>query len=144
MNRSVDLGEADPRSYVRLAARIRKQIMSGDLLSGRPVPSITTLSQELGHARQTCGKAMQLLEGEGLLTRIPGHGYFDAHLKRDVAPGDIVWRRGQRPGRRSRSVSRRSPGGVLSSAARGAIDAVRRLRVRRRSAARTGGAWPRA
>ena len=76
MNRSVDLGEADPRSYVRLAARIRKQIMSGDLVSGRPVPSITTLSQEHGHARQTCGKAMQLLEGEGLLTRIPGHGYY--------------------------------------------------------------------
>jgi DNA-binding GntR family transcriptional regulator len=76
MNRSVDPGEADPRSYVRLAACIRKQIMSGDLVSGRPVPSITTLSQELGHARQTCGKAMQLLEGEGLLTRIPGHGYY--------------------------------------------------------------------
>ena len=76
MKRSVDLGEADPRSYVRLAARIRKQIMSGDLVSGHPVPSITTLSQELGPARQTCGKAMQLLEGEGLLTRIPGHGYY--------------------------------------------------------------------
>ena len=76
MNRSVGLGEADPRSYVRLAARIRKQFMSGDLVSGRPVPSITTLSRELGHARQTCGKAMQLPEGEGLLTRIPGHRYY--------------------------------------------------------------------
>ncbi len=31
MKRSVDLGEADRRSYVRLAPRIRKQIMSGDL-----------------------------------------------------------------------------------------------------------------
>ena len=49
MNRSVDLEEADPRSYVRLAAHTRKQIMSGDLVSGHPVPSITTLSQELGH-----------------------------------------------------------------------------------------------
>ena len=39
MNRSVGLGEADPRSYVRLAARTRKQIMSGDLVCGRPVPS---------------------------------------------------------------------------------------------------------
>jgi len=29
MNRSVDPGEADPRSYVRQAARIREQIMSG-------------------------------------------------------------------------------------------------------------------
>ena len=76
MKRPVDLGEADPRSYVRLAARIRKQILSGDLVPGRPVPSITTLSQELGHARHTCGKAMQVLEQEGLLTRIPGLGYY--------------------------------------------------------------------
>ncbi len=36
MNRSVDPGEADPRSYVRLAARIREQIISGDRVSGRP------------------------------------------------------------------------------------------------------------
>jgi GntR family transcriptional regulator len=76
MKQSVDLGEVDPRSYVRLAARLRKQILKGEPEPGRPVPSITALSQELGHARQTCGKAMQLLEGEGLLTRIPGHGYY--------------------------------------------------------------------
>lgn len=47
MNRSVDLGEADPRSYVRLAARIRKQIISGDLVSGRLVPSITRSARHL-------------------------------------------------------------------------------------------------
>jgi DNA-binding GntR family transcriptional regulator len=76
MKRPVDFGEADPRSYVRLAARLRKQILDGDLIPGSPVPSITTLSQELGHARQTCGKAMQLLEQEELLTFIPGLGYY--------------------------------------------------------------------
>ena len=61
MNRSVDLGEADPRSYVRLAARIRKQIISGDLVSGRPVPSITTLSQALGHVRSYVIQGMRML-----------------------------------------------------------------------------------
>ena len=76
MKRPVDFGEADPRSYVRLAARLRKQILDGDLIPGSPVPSITTLSQELEHARQTCGKAMQLLEQEGLLIRVPGLGYY--------------------------------------------------------------------
>jgi DNA-binding GntR family transcriptional regulator len=40
------------------------------------VPSITTLSQELRHARQTCGKAIQLLKQEDLLTFIPGLGYY--------------------------------------------------------------------
>jgi DNA-binding GntR family transcriptional regulator len=64
MKRPVDLGEADPRSYVRLAARLRKQILDGDLIL------------ELGHARQTCGKAMRLLEQEELLTRVPGLGYY--------------------------------------------------------------------
>ncbi len=76
MKRSVDLGEDDPRSYVRLAARIRRQILNGELEPGRPVPSITALSKELGHARPTCGKAMQLLEQEDLLIRIPGLGYY--------------------------------------------------------------------
>lgn len=76
MKQSVDLGEVDPRSYVRLAARLRNQILNGDIAPGHRVPSITTLSQELGHARQTFGKAMQLLEREELLTFIPGLGYY--------------------------------------------------------------------
>ena len=76
MKRPVDLGEADPRSYVRLAARLRNQILNGELAPGGAVPSITTFSHELGHARQTCGKAMQLLEQEGLLMRVPGLGYY--------------------------------------------------------------------
>ena len=62
MEQRVDLGEADPRPYVRLATRIRRQIASGELAFGDPAPSITTLSRELGHTRETCGKALQLLE----------------------------------------------------------------------------------
>jgi DNA-binding GntR family transcriptional regulator len=70
------LGAADPRAYVRLAAMVREQITDGTLGPGLPVPSITRLSQEYGHARPTCGKALRLLESEGLLTRIPGLGYY--------------------------------------------------------------------
>jgi DNA-binding GntR family transcriptional regulator len=76
MDRSVDLGEADPRLYVRLAARLRRQILDGEVAPGQRVPSITGLSQEFGCARQTCGKAVRLLEQEGLLTFIPGLGYY--------------------------------------------------------------------
>jgi DNA-binding GntR family transcriptional regulator len=75
MKRPVDLGEADPRLYMRLAARLRRQILDGEVAPGRRVPSLTTLSQELGYARQTCGKAVRLLEQEELLTFIPGRGY---------------------------------------------------------------------
>ena len=68
--------ESDPRAYVRLAARLRREIAEGKLAPGNPTPSITTLSQQYGHARQTCAKALHTLEDEGLLTRIPGLGYY--------------------------------------------------------------------
>lgn len=68
--------ESDPRAYVRLAARLRREITEGVLAPGMPTPSITTLSQQYGHARQTCAKALRVLEDEGLLTRIPGLGYY--------------------------------------------------------------------
>ena len=68
--------ESDPRAYVRLAARLRREIAEGKLAPGMPTPSITTLSQEYGHARQTWAKALRTLEDEGLLTRIPGLGYY--------------------------------------------------------------------
>jgi DNA-binding GntR family transcriptional regulator len=68
--------ESDPRAYVRLAALLRRQIAEGTLTPGMPTPSITTLSQQYGHARQTCAKALRILEDEGLLTRVPGLGYY--------------------------------------------------------------------
>ena len=55
---------------------LRRQIAEGTLAPGMPTPSITTLSQQYGHARQTCAKALRILEDEGLLTRIPGLGYY--------------------------------------------------------------------
>ena len=76
MKQPVDLGEADPRLYARLAARLRRQILDGEVAPGQRVPSITALSQELGCARQTCGKAVRLLEREGLLAFVPGLGYY--------------------------------------------------------------------
>ena len=78
MRSPAGLGEADPRPYVRLAARLRREISAGALAPGHPAPSITALCQELGHARGTCSKAMQLLEQEQLLIRVPGLGYYVA------------------------------------------------------------------
>lgn len=67
---------ADPRAYVRLAGLLRQQIQSGQLAPGNPAPSITTLAQEHGLARQTVAKALRLLEDEGLVTRYAGLGYY--------------------------------------------------------------------
>src|ERR1700737_703998 len=68
--------ESDPRAYMQLAAVLRKAIMSGQYPAGTATPSITTLSQDYGHARQTCSKALGVLVKEGLLIRYPGLGYY--------------------------------------------------------------------
>jgi DNA-binding GntR family transcriptional regulator len=91
MSRPVDLGEADPRPYIRMAARLRRQILAGEVAPGEPAPSLTMLSREFGHARTTCGKAMRLLEQEGLLTLIPGLGYHATSAAQAPSPGSS-WR----------------------------------------------------
>jgi GntR family transcriptional regulator len=71
--------QPDPRAYMRLAALIRDQIASGTLAPGGPLPSIAVLRRDHGHSRQTVGKAMRVLEGEGLIYRVPGLGYYISH-----------------------------------------------------------------
>ena len=68
----------DPRAYVRIADMLRQQITDGRIHVGQPVLSITTLTQDHGVARQTAAKALQLLESEGLVYRVPGLGYYVA------------------------------------------------------------------
>ena len=66
----------DPRRYMQIAAFVRQGLAERRWEPGQPVPSITTLSQEYGVNRRTAAKALALLESEGLLTRIPGLGYY--------------------------------------------------------------------
>jgi DNA-binding GntR family transcriptional regulator len=70
--------DLDPLAYVRMAARLRRQVSDGTYAPGAPVPSITVLSGQHGHARLTCARALRVLAGEGLLVRIPGLGYHVA------------------------------------------------------------------
>jgi DNA-binding GntR family transcriptional regulator len=74
----VEIDEADPRFYVKVAAGVRARIQAGELAAGLPVPSIASLQQESGYSRQTCGKALRLLERQGLVQRVPGLGYHVA------------------------------------------------------------------
>jgi GntR family transcriptional regulator, histidine utilization repressor len=77
----------DPRAYMRLAASLRKQIRDGTWKPGDHVPSIAVLSEETGHSRQTAGRAVQVLEREGLLMRTPGLGYFVCQADADPEGG---------------------------------------------------------
>jgi DNA-binding GntR family transcriptional regulator len=61
---------------MRLAAVIREQIASGTLAPGGRVPPIAALRRDYGHSRQTVGKAMRILEREGLIYRVQGLGYY--------------------------------------------------------------------
>jgi DNA-binding GntR family transcriptional regulator len=68
--------DQDPRAYVRIAAAVRERIAAGELEAGQPAPSITSLCQEWGVARETAAHAMSVLEAEGLVRRYPGRGYY--------------------------------------------------------------------
>ena len=61
---------------MRLAALIRDQIADGTLAPGAQIPSIVTLRRQHGHSRQTVGKAMRILESDGLIYPVPGLGYY--------------------------------------------------------------------
>lgn len=66
---------SDPRLYIRLAATLRAQIADGTLAQGARMPSISILCEEYKLSRQTAGKALRMLEHEGLIHRVPGLGY---------------------------------------------------------------------
>ena len=82
--------ESDPRAYIRLAAELRRAIAAGKYPPGSPTPSITTLSQQYGHARQTCAKALRMLVDEGLLIRYPGLGYYVAGTPKPDSPASTT------------------------------------------------------
>jgi GntR family transcriptional regulator len=61
---------------MRLAALLRDQITSGMLAPGTPLPPIGELRQKHSHSRQTVGKALAVLQAEGLICRWPGLVYY--------------------------------------------------------------------
>jgi GntR family transcriptional regulator len=72
----MDDNRIEMRRYLRLATLIREEIANGLLAPGSSVPSIKSLCQVHGISRQTAGKALRMLESEGLTYRVPGLGYF--------------------------------------------------------------------
>ena len=62
--------------YRQVAGELRARIESGDLGPGDRVPSITTLMQEYGIARNTARHALAVLAEEGLVEVTPGWGSF--------------------------------------------------------------------
>ena len=65
----------DPRQYMRMMAFIRGRIEDGTYKPNELMPSMQELADQTGFSRHTIGKAMRMLQDEGLVTRTPGLGY---------------------------------------------------------------------
>ena len=66
---------AVPPSH-QIANELRQRITGGDLPPGARMPSITTLMQEHGVARNTARRALGILADEGLVVIVHGWGSF--------------------------------------------------------------------
>src|ERR1700733_6475359 len=71
-------GRGGAPKYARIAAELRGRIFSGELPAGRGAPPEPELCDTYGVSKTTAAKAMDLLAGEGLITRQPGAGSFVA------------------------------------------------------------------
>jgi DNA-binding GntR family transcriptional regulator len=66
----------DPRKYVRLADKLRREIEDGTLAAREPIPAISRLAQEHQMSPATARRAMHALLAEDLIRYVPGHGYY--------------------------------------------------------------------
>jgi GntR family transcriptional regulator len=64
--------------YRQVAGFIEARVRSGELAPGSRVPSIVTLAQQYGIAKNTARRALRDLADRGLIQIIPGWGSFVA------------------------------------------------------------------
>jgi DNA-binding GntR family transcriptional regulator len=87
-----------PAPYSRLVSDLRARILSGELEPGDRLPSTRSLSARWGISRATVGKALDVLEAEGLIRSTARTGSFvrapeDSTLRALVARVDAMERR---------------------------------------------------
>jgi GntR family transcriptional regulator len=66
----------DVPKHVQIAAALREQIKTGNLMPRLPIPSEPSLMQTYGVARDTVRKAVAVLREEGYVTTVKGMGSF--------------------------------------------------------------------
>lgn len=62
--------------YVQVANALRARIDNGEIPPGRALPSLVTLEDEFGAARDTLRKAVQVLKDEDRVQTVRGMGVF--------------------------------------------------------------------
>lgn len=74
--------------YLRIAAALRRRIVSGELAPGERVPSTRAVVREWGVAMATATKALSVLRAEGLVRAVPGVGTVVAERGPRLAAGE--------------------------------------------------------
>lgn len=67
--------------HAKVYQMLRKTIISGEIAPGNPIPAQHELCKKYGVSRPTIGKALEMLEKKGLLTRKPGGS---SYVKEDI------------------------------------------------------------
>jgi len=70
--------------YEQIMQQVKRQIMSGDLAEGDPLPSIRKLAQELQISVITTKRAYEELEREGFIDSVGGKGTFVAAQNKEL------------------------------------------------------------
>src|SRR5947208_16985767 len=73
---AVDLDRSVVARYIQLASLFRRRIEAGDWPVAEQTPTVDDLAAECGVARATIRKALDMLEGEGLIDRYRAKGTF--------------------------------------------------------------------
>ena len=70
--------------YEQIVVQIKQLIMSGELESGAPLPSMRLLAKELRISVITTKRAYEELEREGFITTVVGKGSFVSDLNHEI------------------------------------------------------------
>ncbi|TDU04333.1 GntR family transcriptional regulator [Streptomyces sp. 846.5] len=73
---NISRGPGQAPKYQRLAADLRRRIMTGEWQGGEPLPVESELENQYGVARNTVRLAVDVLVNEGLLVRVQGKGTY--------------------------------------------------------------------
>jgi len=78
--------------YEQIVSQIKRQIVSGELVSGEMLPSIRSLAKDLRISVITTKRAYDELEREGLIVTAAGKGSFVAERNADWLREDVLRR----------------------------------------------------
>ena len=73
----------DKRLYIRIAAILRDRIASGELVSGTRMPGTRSIKAEFSTSMETAGKALRVLENDGIIRKWAGTGHWVLPLHKE-------------------------------------------------------------